>query len=138
MSNLQRHKSVNLKISRKTAAEISPQMSQNRKTVQSPSYLAELENNRHFLNQKEKLGYAEKRKSMSLGDLPLKEMGFFEKLSSKLGKSRSMNVKNVDQNALIQKYRRKDRQEEVSYESFLSCFMKLLFGIELIEECRGN
>lgn len=84
-----------------------------RTTIQSPSYLKELEMNEHFLNQREKFGLSEKRKSISLGDLPLKELGFFGKLTSKLSKSKSMNVKNVNENPLIQKYRNKQQNVSV-------------------------
>lgn len=109
MSSVQRNKSFNAKTVNKPVF-LSPQPSK-RITIQSPNFLRELEMNERFRNQREKLLYAERRKSMSLGDLPLKEMGFFGKLTSKLTKSKSMNVKNADLSSFVQKYRNRNAKE---------------------------
>lgn len=107
MSVLSKDKSFNNKRP-KPKEFLSPQLPRRTTLQYSNNFLKELESNQKFLNQREKIGNADKRKSMSLGDLPIKEMGFFEKLTSKLSKSKSMSVKNVEQH-ITQRYRHKQQ-----------------------------
>ncbi|GJQ85334.1 hypothetical protein Trydic_g14695 [Trypoxylus dichotomus] len=113
-SSLQRIKSLREKTTKKPV--LSSQQLSKRTTIQSPDFIRELQHNQQFLNQREKLSHAEKRKSMSLGDLQPKERSFLEKITSKLSKSKSMSVKDIKNNALIQKYRNKDK--EVKFREF--------------------